>query len=227
MRYPVVVKVTRETVDHFQNQFMLKEFPNLSVSMIAYENGDVYIGQQLKDARCGLGTMYYENGDVLITNWYDDMADGCGVLEKKCGTRYVGKWKNGKLHWKKNQIQYIDGGLYEGSLIDGNVTGKGTMRYSTGEIYQGEWKDGKWHGEGAIKYSDGEIYKGEFFENERCGKGKCKWPSGLMYDGRWKEDTLHGEGVLDAKEYDNRIHTGPWVYGVQQSEGITFNLNNK
>jgi hypothetical protein len=227
MSYPVVVKVTCETVDHFKNQFMLKEFPNIEVSMIAYKNGDVYIGQQIKERRNGLGTMYYENGDVQISNWYNDIAHGCGVLEKKDGTRYLGKWRDGKLHWTKNQIQFTDGSLYEGSLINGEVTGKGTMMYSNGDVYQGEWKKGKWHGEGAVKYTKGEIYKGEFSENERCGKGKCKWPSGLIYDGEWKEDTLHGNGILDGTEYDNRIHTGPWVYGVQQEEGETINLNKE
>jgi hypothetical protein len=222
----VVQQVTSETLEHFRSQFMLKELPNTAVSMIAHDNGDVYIGQQIKDKKNGLGTMYYENGDVQISNWVDDTAHGCGVLQKKNGTNFVGKWRNGKLHWSKVQIQYPTGALYEGTMEKGEVTGKGTMHYSNGDIYQGEWKNGMWHGEGAIKYADGEIYVGEFHEDVRRGKGKCKWTSGLIYDGEWRDDTLHGNGVLNGREYDNRIHTGPWVYGLQQKEGMTFNLDN-
>jgi hypothetical protein len=65
---------------------------------------------------------------------------------------------------------------------------------------------------------------GEFVYNERRGKGKCKWPSGLIYEGEWAEDTLNGDGILNGREYDNRIHTGPWINGVQQQKGLTINF---
>ena len=109
-------------------------------------------------------------------------------------------------------------------MQNGVMTGEGTMYYGNGDVYHGDWAMGNWHGKGLLKYTDGEIYMGEFVYNERRGKGKCKWPSGIVYDGEWAEDTLNGEGILNAKEYDNRIHTGPWVNGVQQQTGLTINF---
>ena len=217
--------VTTETVNSFKNKFMLKEYVNMDVSMLTYDSGDVYIGQQIKKQKNGLGSMYYANGDVYTGNWADDISHGCGVFISKSGIKYVGKWRNGKLHGRKMQIQFPDDSFYEGNVIQGNISGTGTMIYKNSEtiVYKGEWLNGQWHGKGAVKYVDGEIYNGSFHQGERRGEGKCVWPSGVVYEGEWADDTLHGQGILDARGgLDKRIHMGPWEYGTQLNSGYTI-----
>ena len=170
--------------------------------------------------------MYYANGDVYTGNWFNDLREGCGVIIEKSGTRYVGKWRNHLLHWRKNQIQFANGDFYEGDMKEGKVSGEGTMIYKDNEVvaYKGEWENGQWHGKGTAKYIDGETYKGEYHKNERRGQGKCVWPSGLEYEGGWEDDTLHGEGTLNARKIDNRVHFGPWILGTQQNSGFTMTI---
>lgn len=160
----VVKKVSKDTIQTFKDQFVLKDFP-IDVSMRAYENGDVYIGQQMNGYRSGLGTLYYGNGDIHTGNWYKDVKDGCGIYFTKEGTKYIGKWVGGKLNWDKNEIEYFDGSYYEGTLKNDKITGNGTMKYKNGDVYQGEWKDGKWHGSGEIIYKSGRRLRGNFNEN--------------------------------------------------------------
>jgi hypothetical protein len=217
---------TPTMVDNFNSKFMIKKYANIEVSMLTYSSGDVYIGQQIKEEKIGLGTMYYENGDVYIGNWLNNVKDGCGVFIEKTGTKYVGKWRKNKLHWRKNQIQYENGNFYEGDIRNGEISGEGTMIYKNDPTatYTGGWLNSKWHGNGTLKYADGEIYQGEFQKNERCGQGKCIWPSGLEYEGGWDNDNLNGEGVLDSRKINNKIQFGPWIQGTQQQSGYTMNI---
>lgn len=218
------LRVTKKTEEKFRAHFMIEENKEIDLCMMTYPNGDVYVGEYQNKNMHGFGTMYYIGGDVQMSRWKDNVAHEFGAYKSKSGINLVGQWKNGLLNGKRCEIQYPCGSLYVGEMTDNMMTGEGAMFYANGDMYYGEWVMGNWHGKGTIKYPNGEIYTGEFVHNERRGKGRCVWPSGLIYDGEWADDTLNGEGILDAREYDNRIHTGPWVNGVQQQNGITNNF---
>jgi hypothetical protein len=223
----LIYQLSTTTVDNYKNQFMIEKSTNVSISMIVSQCGDVYVGEHINGKKVGLGILYYANGDVHIGNWLDNVKNGCGVfIENNTGINYVGKWKNNKMHWRKNQIQFPNGDIYEGDVNNGVVSGEGTMIYKNNETfaYRGGWSNGVWHGKGTINYIDGETYKGEFYKNDRSGHGKCIWPSGVEYEGEWKDDNIHGNGVLDARKLDNKIYFGPWDQGVQQYSGYTMTI---
>lgn len=219
-----IYEVSKETLENFKNHFRIEEGKEIEISMIVYRNGDVYVGQREGEKRNGLGTTYYITGEVHIGNWLNDIREGCGVNFKNTGVKYLGRWRNGKMNTKYGEIEFGVISYYKGEINNDEICGKGFMYYNEQEAYDGYWKKNQWHGQGVIKYKSGETYRGEFNEGERCGFGECIWPvSGLHYKGEWECDNFHGNGVLDAKEYHNKIHTGPWHYGVQQESGLTIN----
>ena len=70
------------------------------------------------------------------------LPNGQGTLTTPDGRKYVGEFKDGKLH------------------------GQGTLTLPTGEGYVGEFKDGNLHGQGTFIFPDGRKYVGEFKDGE-------------------------------------------------------------
>jgi hypothetical protein len=105
---------------------------------------------------------------------------------------------------------------------DGRVYRKGEVRYSNGEVYNGEWVDGRRHGKGVHTYRNGDKFVGEFEDGRRHGFGVLTLADhvnidtlfvGHRYEGSWKNGKMHGNGLLivgDGSSYDgelNRIHS--------------------
>jgi hypothetical protein len=164
MQSTVVKKVSKDAIDFPEEQFVLKDYP-IDVSMQVYDNGDVYIGQQLNGERSGLGTLYYKNGNVHTGNWYCNIKSGCGIYFTKRGTKYIGKWTDDELNWTNTEIEFKDGSRYVGAMTNNKITGYGRIKYKNGDVYQGMWKAGKWHGSGEVLYKNGDRLTGEFNEN--------------------------------------------------------------
>ena len=51
-------------------------------------------------------------------------------------------------------------GRYEGSIVDGKITGEGIMYYKNGDRYDGYWLDGTHHGKGKYVWTNGDSYFG-------------------------------------------------------------------
>ncbi len=119
--------------DHEKNSF----------GTMRYLNGNVYMGEWLREKANREGTMTYANKDVYIGNWKDNQRDGIGKMTFINGNVYKGYWKNDKRN------------------------GYGEMSYKNGNVYKGDWKDGLQHGMGKFTNHDGSItYEGEY----RLGK---------------------------------------------------------
>jgi hypothetical protein len=56
-----------------------------------------------------------------------------------------------KLSPEIETIDYPDGAVYVGELLDGERHGQGTMTYENGDTYVGEWENDKRHGQGKMK----------------------------------------------------------------------------
>ena len=65
-----------------------------------------------------------------------DCNNGYGTYTWTNGDKYVGEFKNGKIH------------------------GQGTHTWADGKKYDGEFIDGKQHGQGTWTYEDGRVEKG-------------------------------------------------------------------
>jgi S1-C subfamily serine protease len=91
-----------------------------------------------------------------------------GTYNYSSGSKYVGEWKNGKMH------------------------GRGTYLAFTGSRkYVGEWKDNKMHGRGTYTWSNGLRYVGGFEDNVVRGGGTLTYTDGLKYVGEFQDDSMN------------------------------------
>jgi len=66
---------------------------------------------------------------------------------------------------------HANGGTYEGSFIDGKLTGLGKYTSAIGDTYEGDLVDGAFTGEGKYTFANGDTYEGRFHKGRRVGKG--------------------------------------------------------
>ena len=79
-------------------------------------------------------------------------TNGKGTFILSNGAKYVGEWKDGKIHGE-GTMEWPDGGWYEGQWKNGKRHGKGTMRFSNDTKYVGLWENDKRHGKGVSTVS--------------------------------------------------------------------------
>lgn len=90
-------------------------------------------------------------------------GDGHGTVTLPDGTVYEGSWVNGKLTGK-GRMTFPSGHFYDGDFKNGLKSGNGVYSYSTAgkalfDSYNGEWKHNQMHGSGAFTYSNGKSRK--------------------------------------------------------------------
>jgi uncharacterized membrane protein YhaH (DUF805 family) len=103
---------------------------------------------------------------------------------------------------------FADGGKYVGEFKDGKLHGQGTGTWADGGKYVGEWKGGEVHGQGTFTFSDGDKYVGEWKDDKRHGQGTGTSASGEEYVGEWKDDKRHGQGT--GTFADGSVEEGVW-----------------
>lgn len=94
------------------------------------------------------------------------------------------------------RIEWENGDVYEGEIMDGVVKGKGKCTYQNGDKYDGDWADGKPHGKGEMKYATGRRYVGHWVKGKRQGTGSMECTNtGETYKGEWKDDKFNGASM--------------------------------
>ncbi len=172
--------------------------------------------------------------------------DGKGVYLYPSGAKYVGHFRNGKIHGK-GTLFFSNGNKYSGDWVDHYRSGNGTLEFSNGDIYKGEFKAskingfgtmvfakgdkyvGKWvanlqHGEGKYYYEDGDRYEGEFHKGKLHGKGIMFYGDGSRYSGLWKNNKKNGRGTFF--KIDGSSVAGKWRQGKFQGKEEDANQNN-
>lgn len=84
---------------------------------------------------------------------------------------------------------------YEGTFVDGEMSGTGQFTFPNGDLYDGEWQRGLAHGHGMFIWSNGDMYQGEFRYMMKHGTGTYIFKDGTKYDGQWRDNMRHGWGV--------------------------------
>ena len=109
----------------------------------------------------------------IASNVYADKCvsgncvNGHGTMIKTSGDKYIGNFKDGKMHGK-GTMMFANGRKYIGEWKNGKRNGQGTYLYPTGARYVGGWKDGKRHGQGTAYRKDGSIiFKGRWENGEQ------------------------------------------------------------
>ncbi len=90
---------------------------------------------------------------------------------------YIGEFKNGRKQGKGEYFMYSVKAKYEGSFIDGEFYGYGTLTNFSDEKlehysahYAGYFKHNQPDGQGAYFFSDGSYFAGQFVKGEPDGK---------------------------------------------------------
>ena len=127
-----------------------------------------------------------------------------------------------------DRIEFDNGDVYEGEMVNGLRHGKGKYTWANGDFYEGEWAKGWRSGFGIYKsYSKNEVdgstfasyvYEGDWKNSKKHGHGvatgyKAVTPTGRIcfdwsYDGEWIEDNRHGNGKYTYA--DGSYFTGVW-----------------
>lgn len=116
---------------------------------------------------------------------------------------------------KIDRIEFDNGDIYEGEMVNGLRHGKGKYTWANGDFYEGEWAKGWRCGFG--------IYK-SYSKNEKDGSTYTSY----TYEGEWKDSKKHGQGI--AKKYKiyslfgtpflTWSHEGGYANGDMHGHGI-------
>lgn len=112
------------------------------------------------------------------------------------------------------RLQYIDGSIYQGDIVDSLPQGSGVLNRPTGDKYDGQWNKGYAHGVGSFTSSNGMVYTGEFEDGIAHGQGDLVYKSkhGLQrYKGSFYRFMEHGLG--EAWYADEYRLVGQWSKG--------------
>ena len=135
-----------------------------------WNSGERYDGEWISDEMSGSGTYTFPDGSYLS------------------GSFQANALTNGEYHIE-NEF-----GTYSFTVTDGVPTAV-EMVLKTGTTYNGSMVDGKLSGRALIKYSNGDSYDGAVKEGQKDGNGSYTWASGASYEGNWQNDLMSGSGT--------------------------------
>ncbi len=162
-------------------------------------------------------------------------------------TQFSGKFvrdADGTSFSGTGKITWVNGDVYDGTLIQGQRQGKGLFIWANGQRYEGDWvqdtPSGKGklqfangnrfdgdvvagipQGKGRMQYASGDDYNGQFNVGVPDGRGTYTWKNGQTFDGEWKAERPNGQGIL--KFANGNVFEGAVVNGVPNGQGkLTF-----
>ena len=124
--------------------------------------------------------------------------DNClGTFKFDSGNKYVGEWKEDKLH------------------------GQGTYTWTDGDKLVGEYKNDKLNGQGTYTFANGRKYVGEFADGKYNGRGIFYLANGNVSEsGIWRDNKLVTSQYIDPNSFTRiaKGNSGPSVAETQRLE---------
>ena len=113
-----------------------------------WPDGMVYEGEFYRGEKHGEGELIKPTGEKYIGQWQLNSREGEGKWTKTNKEVIDGIFKNNKPNGFCS-VQYPNGDLYQGSIVDGVINGTGVYKsMKPPTVYDGEFQDGKRHGTG-------------------------------------------------------------------------------
>jgi len=155
----------------------------------------------------------------------DGKRNGFGTHTLLNGSKYVGDWKDDKMHGEG--IYTVNNYQYKGQFNDGNFNGNGSLITlnlwgDTLNKFEGEFEDGKFIN-GTVIEEDRSLYTGyryvgEYKLGKRDGYGSYyAYENDYMYMGEWKDNKKHGNGTADWG--GGYVYEGEWKDGKEEGQG--------
>ena len=155
-----------------------------------------------------------------------DCQDGEGTFAYPDGSRYSGRFRQGKPHGQ-GSFDYPNGEKYVGNFQNGVRHGNGRLTEADGSTTAGQWEDGEFvgtakvgdtrkgcisgdckNGYGTYVFRDGAKYLGTFQNGTPHGSGKVLYPNNDKYEGEMANGKFNGRGTL--YRMDGTKVTGYW-----------------
>ena len=182
------------------------------VSEAAAEGNDLYILVKMLDVETGkFGAAY----NRLCSKSSADISKACDEL----GAQLFGSGQ------RTGELQLPEG-RYVGDILDGKPHGQGIIYYKPDDSeekvsYEGSWVNGEREGYGTMIWKDGRKYEGNWKNDKKDGYGTQYGKSGGKYVGNWKEGKLDGQGTL---YYDNgrKAYEGNFKEGKLDGQGTGY-----
>lgn len=150
--------------------------------------------------------------------------NGKGTYIYDSGAKYVGSFKDGKIHGK-GTLYFSNGDKYIGDWIDHYRTGEGKLFKAKGGEYTGDFQKNKFHGIGKYVYPTGDIYVGDWKSNIAEGEGEYSFVNGNIYVGKFKNGKFHGKGTMHYT--DDSYFEGIWANNKKEGPGKMVGANGK
>ena len=146
-----------------------------------------------------------------------DCVNGIGTFKYKDGSKYTGKFKNGKRHGQ-GSLEISDGTVYTGLSKADVFSGEGTILYPSGDKYVGEIQNNKRNGQGAYTFANGLTSIGEWKDNKTVGSHTIADPEKVGE--KAVEKIIEEKNKIITKTYDNGdIYVGPLKDGKKHGKG--------
>ncbi len=172
--------------------------------------------------------------------WQRDARTGCSIWNKDPHPSDLVSWKGecaehrasgeGTLTWEVSEEGKRVKWIYNGSMLDGMMHGKGKLTISgnsamAGNSYEGEFFQSDWHGYGVFKWANGDKYEGNWVHDRRTGFAVFTSASGYRYEGDFFEGKEHGQGILIWSS--GTKYNGTFVNGEMHGTGTLYRKNGR
>jgi hypothetical protein len=117
----------------------------------------------------------------------------------------------------EGRVNYDDGAVFEGSIVEGRKVGRGTYTWPDGLSYSGDWRDDQQTGRGVLKFKNGDSYEGDVVQGVFEGKGTYTQAGGDFYTGDWVRGKREGRGALQKKS--GQRYEGEWRADQRDGQG--------
>lgn len=122
------------------------------------------------------------------------------------GTRFYGKFDNGKPVNGRGSMLYPNGNRYDGDYRNGLRNGCGTFTFNNGRRYVGEFHNDLFSGRGVWILENGDRYTGDFEFNKCNGEGVYTFADGTSKSGIWQQGRLvDGDLTCDSANADSSV----------------------
>lgn len=116
------------------------------------------------------------------------------------------------------EIQYENGEIYKGEIINKKREGVGKFYMKNGDYYIGRWHDDKAQGFGMQYYPSKKLkYRGNFDNNEYNDFGVYFYENGESYEGFFRNSMANGIGKYHYINGD--LYEGDFVDNIKQGQG--------
>ena len=180
---------------------------------IEIDDVGIFAGAYENDRKLGRGRWDLCDGTTIVGNF--------GVTLHRSNipecSGFINPYKDGIPNGLV-EINFGDGGLYRGQMLNGRIIGYGDYQSAMNEVVSGPFENGILHGEKCfVENQVGEVYLGDFYHGEMQGYGTYHNKRGDSYEGFWDHHMKHGYGI--HKLSNTGCYRGYYINNLKHGKG--------